>query len=224
MSLLQLYSGILKFTKTGILKMNKFNLLGAASCAMLLSASAFADAGMSGDNPGDMMVRVRAVHLNWDNSSSVAGLAAQNKTIPEVDLSYFFTKNIATELILTYPQKVNVNLGATPIGSLKALPPTLTVQYHFLPDSPSFRPYVGAGINYTNFSSYSLSGGAITGSSSSWGGALQAGFDIPLTSSMTFNVDIKKLYINNDLRTAGGPLTSLKLNPLLLGVGLGWKF
>ncbi len=203
--------------------MKKINLLGAASCAMLLSANAFADAGMSGDNPGDMMVRVRAVHLNWDNSSSITGLAAQNKTIPEVDLSYFFTKNIATELILTYPQKVNVNLGATPVGSLKALPPTLTVQYHFLPDNPSFRPYVGAGINYTNFSGYSLANN-ITGSSSSWGGALQAGFDIPLTSSMTFNVDIKKLYIKNDLSTPAGPLTTLKLDPLLVGVGLGWKF
>lgn len=197
--------------------MKQIKLLTAISCAILLASSAYA-------SEGDMLVRVRAVHLNWNNSSTIAGLAAQNKTIPEVDLSYFFTNNIAAELVLTYPQKVDVNLGATPIGSLKALPPTLTVQYHFMPDSASFRPYVGAGINYTNFSGYSLGGGTITGSSSSFGGALQAGFDVPLTSSMSLNVDIKKVYIKNDLKTAAGPLTTLKLDPLLIGVGLGWKF
>lgn len=199
--------------------------VGAAiTCAMLFASNVSVAANMPGDKAGDMMVRVRAVHLNWSNSSGVAGLAAQNKTIPEVDLSYFFTSHIATELILTYPQKVDVNLNGASIGSLKALPPTLTVQYHFLPDSQSFRPYVGAGINYTNFSSYSLAGGTINGSSSSWGGALQAGFDVPLTSNMTFNVDIKKVYIKNDLTTAAGPLTTLKLDPVLLGVGFGWKF
>ncbi len=195
--------------------MKQIKLLTAISCAMLLASSAYA-------SEGDMLVRVRAVHLNWNNSSTIAGLAAQNKTIPEVDLSYFFTNNIAAELILTYPQKVTINPG---IGSVKALPPTLTVQYHFSPDSPSFRPYVGAGINYTNFSGYSLVGGTLTGSSSSWGGALQAGFDIPLTSSMSFNVDIKKVYMKTDVSAVGGAYVgTLKLDPLLIGVGLGWKF
>lgn len=195
----------------------------ATLCAALLAPSAYAD--MQADHSGEIMVRARAVQIDFNNSTNTAPLAgvnAANKTIPEVDFSYFFTSHIATELILTYPQNITINPS---VGSVKALPPTLTVQYHFLPDSQSFRPYVGAGINYTRFSSYSLAGGALNGSSSSWGGALQAGFDVPLTSTMTFNVDVKKTYMKTDISTAAGaPVGTLTLDPVLIGVGLGWKF
>ena len=205
--------------------MVKITGVGAIACAVLFASNAFA---ASGDMPGDMMVRVRAVELDFNNSSSpLAGITTNNKTIPEVDVSYFFTSHIATELILTYPQRVGVNLSGTDIGSVKALPPTLTAQYHFMPDSPSFRPYVGAGINYTHFSNVSLNAGGtpLNVSRSSWGGALQAGFDVPLTGNMTFNLDVKKLYMKADVSTAGGTyLSTLKLNPVLIGAGLGWKF
>ncbi|XLM23340.1 OmpW family protein, partial [Chromobacterium piscinae] len=36
------------------------------------------------------------------------------------------------------------------LGKVSVLPPTLTLQYHFMPEA-TFRPYVGAGINYTRF-------------------------------------------------------------------------
>lgn len=202
--------------------MKRISGVGAIAC-MLFASNAFA--GMAADHGGEFMVRARAVHLGWNNSvnsPALAGVGAANKTIPEVDLSYFFTSHIAAELILTYPQKVTIDPN---VGSVKALPPILTVQYHFLPDSQSFRPYVGAGINYTRFSSYSLAGGALTGSKDSTGLALQAGFDIPLTDTMTFNVDVKKAYIKTDISTAAGaPVGTLKLDPVLIGVGLGWKF
>lgn len=199
--------------------MKKITGVGAITCAMLLASNAYA--AMAGDHAGEIMVRARAVNINWHNSTSGAlttlGAAAANKTIPEVDLSYFFTSHIAAELILTYPQKVTINPG---LGSVKALPPILTVQYHFMPDSASFRPYVGAGLNYTRFSSYSLVNG-LTGSSSSTGFAMQAGFDVPVTDTMTFNVDLKKTYIKTDISAGAG---TLKLDPVLIGVGLGWKF
>ena len=56
-----------------------------------------------------------------------------DKTIPELDISYFFTPNIAAELVLTVPQEHRVYLNGTDIGSFKHLPPTLTLQYHFMP-------------------------------------------------------------------------------------------
>ncbi len=210
--------------------MKKITGVGAIACAMLFASNAsFAEGTMAADHAGEIMVRARAVQLNWQNSSNpVAGVAAQNKTIPEVDLSYFFTSNIAAELILTYPQKVNINLSGTPLGSVKALPPILTLQYHFAPDSQSFRPYVGAGINYTNFSSVSLAAGAtpLNVKKSSTGLALQAGFDVPITENLTFNLDLKKAYIKTDVSaaTSGAYVTTLNVDPYLVGVGLGWKF
>ena len=199
--------------------MKGFKLAGALAGAFLFASSAYAA-------PGDMLVRVRAVDIDFQNSVStpaLAGVAAANKVIPEVDLSYFFTENIATELILTYPQKINVDPN---VGSLKALPPTLTVQYHFMPDNPSFRPYVGIGVNYTNFSSVSLAGGALNSSNSSTGGALQVGFDVPLSGNMSFNFDVKKVYMKTTVSSAasGATVGTLTLNPYLIGAGLGWKF
>jgi outer membrane protein len=145
---------------------------------------------------------------------------------PEVDISYFFTKNIAAELILTYPQQHDVNLAGTgKIGTVKHLPPTLTLQYHFLPDA-QFQPYIGAGLNFTKFSSANIAGGTLGVDSSSTGGALQAGIDITLTSNMYLNFDIKKVWIGTDVKNlaTGAKLTHLNLNPWLPGVGLGWRF
>ena len=84
--------------------------------------------------------------------------------MPEFDITYFFTPNIAAELILTYPQKHDVELGGTGIGSVKHLPPTLTLQYHFNPTG-TIRPYVGLGANYTRFSSVDLDAGTVLGGS-----------------------------------------------------------
>ncbi|AVS62036.1 hypothetical protein C8241_10340 [Paracidovorax avenae] len=199
----------------------KKNLLALAALCVLTSGAAYAQAT---DGQGPWMVRVRAVHLDSDNKDSTGlGLSINNKTIPEVDISYFFDKNIAAELVLTVPQKQKVYssaLGAQ-IGTLKHLPPSLMLQYHF--DAPGFRPYVGAGINYTRFSSVRLPAG-VSIDKSSWGGALQLGVDIPLTKNLSLNFDIKKVYIRTDVAANGATLGTLKIDPVLAGVGLGWRF
>jgi outer membrane protein len=176
------------------------------------------------------LVRVRAVHIDTaDKSDPVGGIGASdrihvsNKTIPEFDVSYFFTKNIATELILTYPQKHDVSLDGAKIGTLKHLPPTLTVQYHFLPDA-SFRPYVGAGVNYTTFSGVNLLGGAGSLEHDSFGLALQAGADVAIDKNWSINFDIKKVQIRSDVMISGAKASRVKVDPVLLGVGFGYRF
>lgn len=152
----------------------KKNLLAVAVLCALTSGAAFAQQAES-----PWLVRVRAVHLDSANKDSTGlGLSVNNKTIPEVDISYFFNKNVAAELILTVPQKHDLSssvLGGR-IGSLKHLPPSLLLQYHF--DAPGFKPYVGAGVNYTRFSNVNLPAG-VDIDRNSWGGALQVGVDIP---------------------------------------------
>jgi outer membrane protein len=195
-------------------------LVLAAALGALLSAPAMAQ------TEGPWLVRVRAVHLDSDNGVDGAltgsGLEINNKWIPEVDISYFFTPNIATELVLTYPQKHTVSLGGAEIGSLKHLPPTLTVQYHFAPTG-AVRPYLGAGINYTHFSSVDLPAG-IDIDRNSWGFALQAGMDVPVAKNVTLNLDIKKVQIRTDVSAGGVNLGKFKVDPLLVGVGVGYRF
>ena len=124
--------------------------------------------------------------------------------------------------MLTYPQKHDVSLNGALLGTLKELPPTLLAQYHFMPGSP-FSPYVGAGLNYTIFSSVNIPG--LDVSRSSTGGALQIGVDIPVNKNLSINIDLKKVYMKTDVKTAAGAyVTTLKIDPVLFGVGLGWKF
>lgn len=168
------------------------------------------------------MVRVRAVHLDSANKDSTPlDLSVNNKTMPELDISYFFNKNVAAELILTVPQKHTLSAGAAAIGSLKHLPPSLLLQYHF--DAPGFKPYVGAGLNYTRFSSVKLPAG-VSIDRNSVGAALQVGVDIPLQKNLYLNLDVKKVYIKTDVAAAGAPVGTLKVDPVLVGVGLGWRF
>jgi len=197
----------------------KKNLLAVAVLCALTSGAAFAQQAES-----PWLVRVRAVHLDSANKDSTGlGLSVNNKTIPEVDISYFFNKNVAAELILTVPQKHDLSssvLGGR-IGSLKHLPPSLLLQYHF--DAPGFKPYVGAGVNYTRFSNVNLPAG-VDIDRNSWGGALQAGVDIPLGKNLYLNVDVKKVYIRTDVTLAGVNKGTFKVDPVLVGVGLGWRF
>ena len=181
-----------------------------------------AGSAMSQSLEGSWLVRVRAVNISSSNTDNTGyGLSVNNKTIPEVDLSYFFNKNVALELVLTVPQEHTLYAGGTRLGTLEQTPPTLLVQYHF--DAPGFKPYVGAGINYTQFSSIKVPGFDVD--KSSFGLALQLGVDIPLARDLYLNLDVKKVYMGTDVYLANGAnLGSFKIDPVLVGVGLGLRF
>lgn len=202
----------------------KKSLLVASSLLCALSGNAIAQ-----ESP--WQVRVRAVNIDPANKSDPVGgqgasdtIHVSSKTIPEIDISYFFTPNWAAELILTYPQKHDVTLAGQNIGSFKHLPPTLTLQYHFTPAS-TFSPYVGAGVNYTRISDVKLLNGAGRLDSNSVGLALQAGLDFKLDKHWSLNVDIKKVQISSDVKdNTGAKLSKVTIDPWLIGVGVGYRF
>lgn len=184
------------------------------------------------------MVRVRAVNMNMANQSDsipALGVTAMDtievndKTIPEVDISYFFTPNWAAELVLTYPQKHDVTLvnngTRTTLGSFKHLPPVLSLQYHFTPGA-RFQPYVGLGVNYTKISSVKLAAGAqpLQLEGHSTGLAFNLGADYHLQDNMYLNVDIKKVQLRSDVLANGNVVSKVRVDPLLVGVGIGWRF
>ncbi len=198
----------------------KKNILIAALLATgaLASTSAMAQAAAE----GPWMVRVRAVNLDSANDDGTPlGLTINNKVIPEIDFTYFFTPNLAAELVLTVPQEHTVKSKGADIGTLKHLPPTLTLQYHFT--GGSVKPYLGAGINFTRFSDVNLPAG-VDVKRDSWGPALQVGVDIPLSKGVVLNFDVKKVYLGTDVSSKGVNLGSFKVDPLLVGVGIGWRF
>lgn len=198
----------------------KKTTVALASLVLMASGAAIAQDFTA----GSLLVRARAVHLDSANKDSTGlALSIDNKTLPEVDFTYFFSPNLAAELVLTVPQKQRVYAGSTQIGALKHLPPTLTLQYHFN-HSSGIKPYVGAGLNYTRFSSVDLLGGAADLKRNSVGLAFQAGVDFPLSKNLYLNVDVKKVYIKTDVMAGGTNIGTFKVDPVLFGVGLGWRF
>lgn len=204
--------------------MNK-SLAAAVLATLSLAAST---AAMAEETP--WLVRVRAVHIDpADKSDQVGGtgasdrLTVSSKTIPEFDVSYFFTPNLAAELILTYPQKHDVFLDGAKIGTFKHLPPTLLAQYHFVLDAP-IKPYIGAGVNYTTISKVDLLGGKAGLEHDSFGFALQAGVDYAIDKKWSLNIDVKKVQIRSDVIIGGAKASAVKVDPLLVGVGVGYRF
>ncbi|GLR12239.1 putative outer-membrane protein y4mB [Chitinimonas prasina] len=206
--------------KTSTLKHLGLSLALAASAALPLAAQA---------EEGPWLVRLRAVNLDSANKDNTGlNLSINNKVIPEFDISYFFTPELAAELVLTYPQKQTIRSGSVDIGSLKHLPPTLTLQYHFNGQG-AFKPYVGAGINYTRFSQVQFHPAVVAAlqpsiSKNSVGLALQAGLDYKLNDSTYLNFDIKKVQIRTDVKSAGTKVGEFKVDPWLIGAGAGWRF
>jgi outer membrane protein len=195
-------------------------------------AASFALPAIAADN---VMVRLRAVRIDTANKSDAIpalgvpsdAIHVSDKTIPEIDISYFLTKNIACELVLTYPQKHDVSVaGLGKIGTFKHLPPTLSVQYHFSPDS-TVRPYVGGGINFTNISDVHLAipgVGTLNLDRKSWGLAFGGGIDFKVSKDLYVNVDVKKVYIDADVTLGGTKVSKVNVDPMLYGVGIGWRF
>jgi outer membrane protein len=202
--------------------------MNTSTLGFVIAAIALCGTASAQESP--WLVRARAVHIDTaDKSDPVGGAGASDrlhvsdKTIPEVDISYFFTPNWAAELILTYPQKHTVTLDGASIGTFKHLPPTLTAQYHFLPGAV-FNPYVGAGVNYTLLSKVDLLNGAARLEHDSVGLALQAGVDFRIDSRWSINVDVKKLQLRSDVDIGGVQASRVKVDPVLLGVGVGYRF
>jgi outer membrane protein len=214
-------------------------LVGLAAGCLFSAAPAMAQI-----KQGDWLFRVRAIDVIPNESTgTVTGIAGSevgvgDAVMPEVDFTYMATDHIGAELILAttkHSLSGRGSIGALgKIGSSWALPPTLTLQYHVNPKGV-VRPYVGAGINYTIFysakSTASLDG-ALGGSTGvklndSFGYALQAGVDVNLTPKVFANLDVKYIDMRTTARlTTGATLRTVDvdINPLVVGVGVGFRF
>lgn len=210
--------------------LSRIALTGAfVALSMTALPQAQAQSGVS-DGGDRWQVRVRAISVVPDESSTVniGGKAnVGNAVVPELDISYFFTKNIAAELILATAQHKLSHSAAGDLGKVWILPPTLTLQYHFTPEQ-KFSPYVGAGLNYSMFyNENSAKGNGITDLKvdGGVGYALQAGFDYWLDDKWGLNLDVKKIWLNVDAKMNNGTVRAdVDLDPWIFGAGVSYRF
>jgi len=193
---------------------------------------------------GDLLVRARAIMVAPTESSGPvlpsfpgAGVSINNAFAPELDFTYMVADHIGLELILATTKHsisgTGTLAGVGKLASTWVLPPTLTLQYHFLPER-HVRPYVGAGINYTIFYSRNASDALETAVGptdvdlkNSFGYALQAGLDVDLTDKVFANIDVKYIDMTTRATLTSGNLVNrvdADINPLVVGIGLGMRF
>jgi outer membrane protein len=196
--------------------------------ASLFAGTAKADDMGGGIHANDWLVRLRAISIVPQVSAGgVLGTLntnVNNAIVPELDFTYMIRDQIGVELILgTSRHQVTSSIGG--LGGVGVLPPTVLLQYHFN-HAGKVRPYVGAGINYTYFYNDKLKAGdtPVSIKHSSFGPALQAGVDVQVAKNLFVNADVKKIWMRTSASADGVELGSLKIDPWVIGIGVGMKF
>lgn len=170
-------------------------------------------------------VRVRGIYVTpdekFDGRLAGSNLSIDEYAAPELDLEYFFTKNISTELALALT-KHDIHSNNTNIGSTWLLPPSLLVKYHPIP-CWQISPYIGFGMNVVMPFNEKLAIAPDFKIDSSFGYAAQVGADIKLTKNIYWNIDLKYYDCSPDM-TINGQKYKLHVNPWLAGTGIGVRF
>jgi len=214
--------------------------LKAALLPAVITAAVAGVPALAHAEEGPWEVRLRALYLAPANDSDAYAplgipkdaIHIDHKWLPDLDFEHFFTPHWSSELVLTFPQRQTVTLehsalgGPTHIGTFHHLPPTLTAKYGFLPQG-DFQPYIGAGANLTFISNVELSVptvGRLTLDHTSVGPAAQVGFDYRIAPGWFFNMDAKWLMLRSDVKLQGSKISEVRIDPLLFGVGVGYRF
>ena len=206
-------------------------------------------APVSAHDTGDWLVKGRIANVDPDDSSGPvfigadpvagSGVKVDDALTLDISIAYVFAPNWAVELLLDITSKHDISATGPDLGLLgkiaevRPLPPSLLLQYHFLPDS-KVRPYVGAGINYTNFVSENTSRSlddALGGSSDislddSLGLALQAGIELDVSENWFLTLDLKWIDLDTTAKInspAGRVTVDVEIDPFVYGLGVGTR-
>jgi outer membrane protein len=216
------------------------NILKHIAAATLAGAMAMgASAVQAGDYMGNFMIRAGVSVIAPDSSADVfaanggqiAGADAEVSTevVPTATISYFFTENIAAELLCCFAKhevEGKGTLAGVDLGDTWIFPPAVTLQYHFT-NFDGFKPYVGVGAQYIAFfdegPATGLAGAALN-IDDSIGLTLQAGVDIELQDGWYLNGDVRKTFFDMDARWSNGVTADVTLDPWIFTIGVGYRF
>jgi outer membrane protein len=221
----------------------KRSIAAVLTAGLALTASP----ALAGGEDGNFMVRVlgTVVHPDTDATVSTGGAVlagadadVSTEVVPALTLTYFLTKNVAVELFCCFARhEVEGEGSLSALGEIAdtwIFPPALTLQYHF-DRWGSFKPYVGAGLQYINFFSEGTGDNRLGATDveidDAVGFTLQAGVDVALGNGWYLNADVKKTWLdtevtwhNNALLAGADVRADVDIDPWLFSVGLGYRF
>lgn len=197
-------------------------LLGVGALAPM---AAFADGCFQ--QPQPWMVRVGGHNIDptgGTSNTSAGGVAVDSKFGLTLNLDYRLCKNLSVDVLGSQLFTHDIKLNGTKVGTTQLLPPTLTLQYHILPDT-RFDPFIGVGVNYTHFWHERINApGVGLHLSPTFGFAAQAGVDIALAPRWVLGVDVRYIQIEPDAYVNGTKIGTVNVDPLAYGVNFGYRF
>ena len=203
--------------------------------ALLAGATAPAQAYDAGDwiiRAGVGVVDPKSDNLVDSDGKDTIKVQVDSGTSVVLSGTYMFTRNWAFDILAAYPFthdiKLDVNGDSAKIAETDHLPPTFSVQYHFIPDG-KFQPYAGIGFNWTTFfntdtvSELSEQGINLE-LDDSFGVAAQLGADWLLNDSWLLNFDLRWINIETDAKLAGESAGTVEIDPWVYSINVGYRF
>lgn len=209
---------------------------------LVLTAVLGLAAPASAHEAGDWLVRVGGSQIDPKSNNGTLDVSALDLGDQRIDVddqfgvtfnvTYMYTENFGIEVLAALPYEHDIHVGDLgKVGSVKHLPPTVSLQYHFMPRA-TFQPYAGIGVNYTRFFSVDETGAlddlgvTLDVDSSSFGLAAQVGFDYMLTDRWFLNVDLRWIDIDTKAKIREVPQIrgDVNIDPMVYGIHLGYRF
>ena len=149
-----------------------------------------------------------------------------DNTRPTITAEYFIRDNLGVELLAALPFKHSIKSNGVEIGTVKHLPPVISLQYHF-DATEQFKPFVGVGVNFTGFWDGDAKG-PLSGSElrvkNSWGLAAHLGGDYWISDKAAIRADLRWIDIDADVTLNGADIGKVEVDPLVVGVSYVMKF
>jgi outer membrane protein len=188
---------------------------------------------------GDIVVKFGAASVSPASSSDEISPDLSVTADDEVQLgisgTYMVSDKLGLELLAATPFSHELTFKGTSakVGSIKHLPPTLSAQYYFMGSKSKFKPYVGAGVNYTVFFDEEV-GSAVSDAYSdldlddSVGLSAQVGFDYQINNKWMLNASAMYIDINTTATLSGDDIEDLEvdydLDPMVYRLNVGFTF
>lgn len=142
-----------------------------------------------------------------------------------------FTPNLGVELVIGVPPKITAKATGSvaflgEVLSARNVAPTLIVNYHFGGEGDRFRPYLGAGVNYTKFTDVQSKLAPDVKLSDSTGLVVQAGLDYAFDKNWGLFASVARVDTKSKLVAAGTTVltTEIDFRPVTYSFGLSYKF
>lgn len=179
---------------------------------------------LAADSPWQLRVGLSSIVADSDPGRITPGkITINSDTGPSLNLNYFFTPNLALDVLGGLPFKHTLKLDGSAVGRTRHLPPIVSLQWHLAPQAP-VRPYLGLGVNYTYFFDEKLDDGSRLALSDSWGLAGQIGVDLSLNERWQIGADVRYARIASDVKINGDKVGKVDIDPFVYSLTLAHRF